>query len=78
MLIINLNGGLGNQMFQFAAASMLAEKNKCSIKMDVTSFESEAIGATPRVYELSIFKNIDNKFAKQKEIKKYLNKTSVI
>ena len=36
MLIIRVNGGLGNQMFQYALGTCLAVKNKTQLKVDLT------------------------------------------
>ena len=40
MIIIKLKGGLGNQMFQYAAAKALALKHQTTLKIDHSSFES--------------------------------------
>jgi hypothetical protein len=57
MLIIKLQGGLGNQMFQFAFASILAQKNKTKVLIDGSIFErvEKTPGFTPRKFELAIF-----------------------
>lgn len=39
MIIIRIFGGLGNQLFQFAAAYALAQKHRTELKVDVTAFE---------------------------------------
>lgn len=59
MIIIQLQGGLGNQMFQYAFARILAKKNKATLKLDQSFFESspKERGFTPRHFELGIFKN---------------------
>lgn len=59
MLIIKLQGGLGNQMFQFAFASILAQKNKTKVVIEGSIFErlEKTPGFTPRKFELSIFDN---------------------
>lgn len=59
MLIIKLDGGLGNQMFQYAVASILAKKNKTKLLIDNNSFNQKERkeGFTPRSFELSIFDN---------------------
>jgi hypothetical protein len=68
MIIINLKGGLGNQMFQYAVGRNLAVIHGTELKLD-TSFllkrNNEAI--TYRDYELSIF-NIAENFASSDEI----------
>lgn len=57
MLIIKLQGGLGNQMFQYAFASILAQKNKTKVVIDGSIFErvEKILGFTPRKFELAIF-----------------------
>lgn len=69
MIVIKLQGGLGNQMFQYALASILAKKNKTSIKLDLNFFanKNKIEGFTPREFELSIFEN-KYKVASQREI----------
>jgi hypothetical protein len=39
MITIRLNGGLGNQMFQFAAACALARRRSCAVRVDVIEFK---------------------------------------
>lgn len=39
MIIVKIIGGLGNQMFQYAAARRLAEKHSTALKLDVTGFD---------------------------------------
>ncbi|MCX6984700.1 MAG: alpha-1,2-fucosyltransferase [Lentisphaerae bacterium] len=39
MIIVKIIGGLGNQMFQYAAARRLAEKHSAVLKLDITRFE---------------------------------------
>ena len=38
MIIIQILGGLGNQMFQYAAGRCLAHLNNTQLKLDVTGF----------------------------------------
>lgn len=51
MIIINLTGGLGNQMFQYAAGRALSLKLKRSLKLHFTN----ALFNTQRKYELDVF-----------------------
>ena len=37
MIVTKFNGGLGNQMFQYAAGRALSLKHKASLKFDTTS-----------------------------------------
>lgn len=59
MIIIKLQGGLGNQMFQYTMASVLAKKNNTSVLIDTSSFNltEKRNGYTPRNFELAIFNN---------------------
>ncbi len=63
MIIINILGGLGNQMFQYAFGYALAKKNEKVLKLDINSFETYSL----RVYELDLF-NIDTPLASKDEV----------
>lgn len=66
MIIINIIGGLGNQMFQYAFGYALSQSKKNVIlKLDINSFEMYNL----RDYELHIF-NINTLFASKEEVKK--------
>lgn len=54
MIIAHLNGGLGNQMFQYAAAKRLAVKHNTDLYLDISEFETYKA----QVYALENF-NID-------------------
>lgn len=58
MIEINLKGGLGNQMFQYATAKNLATKYKQKIVLNTEYFSNIPTGDVPRKYQLDIF-NID-------------------
>jgi len=72
MIITKLQGGLGNQMFQYATARSLAIKNKTTLKLDIQLLldETPYENFTPRKYELGIF-NIEQNFAQAKEINRF-------
>lgn len=58
MIIIKLEGGLGNQMFQYAFVSILAKKiNNLFVFFDKSSIKviEKKEGFTPRNYEQNIF-----------------------
>lgn len=59
MLILKLQGGLGNQMFQYAFARIVAKKNNTKILIDNSFFKQaeKAPGFTPRKFELAVFDN---------------------
>lgn len=49
--IVKFNGGLGNQMFQWAFGYALSKKNKCQLLFDMSFFEKKYA----RPFELDIF-----------------------
>lgn len=51
MIIIRLIGGIGNQMFQYAAAKRLAVERKAELKLDVSAFDQYKL----RQYRLNHF-----------------------
>jgi hypothetical protein len=63
MVIVRLNGGLGNQLFQYAAGRMLADFHRTELKLDLRAF---APGAA-RTYRLGHFR-IRERFAGGEEI----------
>ena len=67
MIITRLNGGLGNQMFQYAAGKRLAVKRQVGLKMDVIGLGENIANTTPRRYSLSVFSIAEN-FATKAEI----------
>ena len=58
MIIVKLQGGLGNQMFQYAMAKQLAILNNTFLKIDRNHFanNNNAANITVRKYELAIFR----------------------
>ena len=40
MIIVEISGGLGNQLFQYAFGRTLALRNKCELKLDISTFEN--------------------------------------
>lgn len=53
---VRLMGGLGNQMFQYAAARALAAQHGTEVVLDLSWYEDEAsTGVTPRHYGLDDF-----------------------
>jgi hypothetical protein len=55
MIVTRLMGGLGNQMFQYAAGRSLARRLDTELLIDRTWLEGEGLFATPRHYELDAF-----------------------
>jgi hypothetical protein len=66
MIITKLIGGLGNQMFQYAAGRRAAYANDTLLKLDITGYENQG-GMTPREYVLNVFE-IKEDFAEESEI----------
>jgi len=55
MIIVDIYGGLGNQMFQYAAGFSLAKRLNSELILDLSAFENIPINQTPRNFELDIF-----------------------
>ncbi len=62
MTIINILGGLGNQMFQYAFAYTISNNKKNAVKLDISSFKTYNL----REYELGLF-NVTIGIAEEKE-----------
>lgn len=71
MILVKLMGGLGNQMFQYAAACSLSHKLRTELMLDITWFyQNFHTDTTPRKYELDCFL-LDDKVRKiNSQIKK--------
>ncbi len=66
MIIIKLQGGLGNQMFQYAIGRRMAEKNGTKLKLDIFQYTHPNVDSTPRNYSLDCF-NVTENFANEKD-----------
>lgn len=75
MIIVKLIGGLGNQLFQYAAARSLANRKNTKLCIDATGFD-KASKDIKRNYELDLF-NIDASFASAEQVRK-ITRPSVI
>jgi len=73
MIIVRLEGGLGNQMFEYAAARWLAEKHSTSLKLDLSWFEIQSL----RQYKLQCF-NMREDFATHEEIEAIVGNYSIV
>lgn len=56
MIMVKLMGGLGNQMFQYATAKRLAEKNSTTLRLDISSYQNMHKDDTPRQFDLDKYK----------------------
>jgi len=74
MICVRLNGGLGNQMFQYACGRSLALKHKTELLLDTTWYSESTrnnIG-TAREFEMfEVFPNLDATVANKKDLHKY-------
>jgi hypothetical protein len=63
MIEVELNGGLGNQMFQYAAGRALQLEAGASLMLDTTILDNGLVGKgyTKRDFELRLFPNITSK-----------------
>ncbi|CAM8436634.1 alpha-1,2-fucosyltransferase [Candidatus Methylopumilus universalis] len=64
MIFVHLRGGLGNQMFQFAAGYALARKVNGEVSIILTS----AMGDTQRKYELNNFIDINSHYTCRRQL----------
>lgn len=55
MIVVKLQGGLGNQMFQYAAARQLAYIHGTTLKLDLSFLNGPQVGHTIRKYNLDCF-----------------------
>ena len=88
MIIVKLMGGLGNQMFQYAAGRSLSLKNNCSLNLDLSFLQDlsdKPDDYVVRDYDLDIFDlpvgfagpEVESKLAKRssnKNVNRILNK----
>lgn len=56
-IVLKLQGGLGNQMFQYALGRALQEQYKAKLILDTSDFRYDKVG---RMYALDVFKLHDN------------------
>jgi hypothetical protein len=78
MIVVKLQGGLGNQMFQYAIGRILAEKTGVNLFLDNSFFEDQEkkTGFTPRQFELEVFKP-KHRWADKKMVKSFFTETKV-
>lgn len=76
MIITQLIGGLGNQLFQYAIGRKIAYERNVPLKLDITGFNDYKL----RQYQLGFF-NIEAEIASKDEItqvRKYFNNNNIV
>ena len=73
MIVVKLMGGLGNQMFQYAAGRRLAIKHRTVLKLDLSFLldRTPRDNFTYRTYELDVF-NIQGNIASPSETNRFV------
>ena len=69
---VNLSGGLGNQMFQYAFAKALSLRWKINFNLDVSSFNQSRQSDKVRPLEIFLFPNIQEQTLESSLLVKYL------
>lgn len=69
MIIVKLMGGLGNQMFQYAAGKALALKHSTELRLDLSWFNTLTQSDTIRSYDLACFAFHEDIIASQEDLK---------
>lgn len=69
MIIIKMMGGLGNQMFQYAASRALADRHGFKLKLDISGYKNQG-SDTRREYGLDVF-NLQADLADAEELRAY-------
>jgi len=70
MIVVNLMGGLGNQMFQYALGRKLSLLHKTELFLDCSFLNTHDSNHIKREYELDVF-TISAKIATEKKLKKF-------
>jgi hypothetical protein len=72
MIVVQLTGGLGNQLFQYAAAKALSWHHDATFMLDTSSFLRTELPEleVPRNFELNIFPAINEQIITVEELRK--------
>lgn len=70
MIVTQLTGGLGNQMFQYALGRALSLKHGTGLLFDTRPFDYQQYSDTKRSYELYVF-DLPGRVANESELKKW-------
>lgn len=71
MIIVRINGGLGNQMFQYAMGRRLALQHNTDLLLDLSFFDQKDGPHTQRPFELDVF-NVKYRRATAEELRPFL------
>jgi len=72
MIIVRLQGGLGNQMFQYAAGKELSLRNNTTLAFDLSLLNLQEDPFTPkRSFDLELF-SIHPSFVSQKQLARFI------
>jgi len=77
MIIVKLQGGLGNQMFQYALGRSLSEIHNSEFKVDISEYENQPETITLRKYALNCF-NIQENFASRSDLAEFMKEKKEI
>ena len=67
MIIIELKGGIGNQMFQYAFGRSISIETNVELVLDNYYFKNK-LGTTPRLYELNKFPKVKGRLIKMEDL----------
>jgi hypothetical protein len=67
MIRVRLEGGLGNQLFQYTAGRALAVRHGCGLELDASWYQNKLTGVTARGFELGHFKCVADILMPHKE-----------
>jgi hypothetical protein len=74
-VIVKLQGGLGNQMFQYAFGKVIAHKNNVPLFVDTSFFGQELANTDKRSLELETFPAIQTREASSKLVSSFFQNT---
>lgn len=72
MLIIKMQGGLGNQLYQYALYEKMKMLGK-EVKLDMTDYTAQAKFRDKRDFELGLFQSLSYEICSQKERKQFVD-----
>jgi len=78
MILVELNGGIGNQMFQYAAAKSLAIHHKTTLKLDISPGTDKSMPQElrPRPFDLHYF-NLPDPVATVADIESFTSRSAL-